>query len=252
MVYKPNVPQSTDIIAKSQRDFLGNNDTLYNVWGKPPEGSSNVGDHVPLDESDENLRGKHKRTTHPEQSSDPTTAANEASFYSKEQNSVSELFYYRNGDAAGNQLTDTGQLTEGGLTLRAFVLFDFQGNIIEVNRVDGDGDVSKVPVSFNVTDVTPNQPLVNGVNALADWDINFTNALPTANYIWSLQSFNDNLFSTVSSLAVQVQPYNSATYSDTVQTTRFRVVGQNLSSSFSNPVIGRLDRILFQAYTVAQ
>lgn len=255
-MYKPNVPQATDFISQSQIDFIDNFQTLSNIYGKPPSENENIGDHIPLDHPEEDERGNHKKTTFIEQGSDPTTGVNELGLYSKDNSGTTELYYRRESDGAVNQLTSSGGISVGGLVLRAAVLFDLEGTILEREEVNGDGDTIKVPLAFNVSSVTANQPPVNGRNIRADWTINFTTALPTVNYMWIIQSFNDVNFSILTNRVVQVQPFNSAAYASTVTANSFRAVGFNIASDSTtitpaSPVIGRLDRIIFQAYTVA-
>jgi len=255
MVFKANIPQPTDIISQSQLDISSNYQAAYEIYGKPNTENENIGDHVALNDSNEDDRGAHKKLTLNEQSSDPSTLVNEMGLYSKETNGKSEIYYRQESDGDVSQITDNGGISVGGLVLRAYVAFDFQGKIIEVERLDSEGDKIKVPVSYNVTNVTPNQALVQGKNIKADWNINFTDNLPTDDYFWVLQSFNDPLFSILSNKVVQAQPYNSATYSDTVTTSHFRAVGINIGTSSQTitpaaPVLGRLQRIIFQAYTV--
>ena len=257
MVYKVNVPQSSDFISQSQLDFIGNYEDVFDIWGKP--NFDNVGDHIPLNYADEDYRGKHRKITFVEQSSAPSTAANEMALYTKDVGGTPQIWWREPSDGGEHQLTGgTGEgrgLVQGGIVLAAFVCFDSQGNILSTKRVNGDGEEIDVPLSANVSSVAPNQALVDGRNIYSDWNINFTTNLPTDDYIWVVQSFNDNESTILTNLVVQAQPYNSATYSDTVSTSRFRLVGFNVESdsrtiSPASPCIGRLQRILFQAYVV--
>ncbi len=256
MVYKPAIPQSTDFISQSQKDIIGNFEDASDIWGKPPVGNANVGDHIPLTNVEDDHLGGHKKITMPEQSSAPTTLANEMGLYTKDTSGSTEVYYRRESNGTETQVTAGGGISIGGLVLRAYVVFDFQGNIVEVERLDAEGKKIKVPISFNVSSVTPNQPLVNNKNLVGDWDINFTQTLPTADYFWMYQSFNDSNPSIPGfPQLIQAEPFHSGTYSDAVSTTRFRAWSTYVPSSGSvspvGPVFGRLDRMIFQAYTVA-
>ena len=251
MVYLPSVPQVTDFIAQSQQDFLGNFQTASDIWGKLPQENDNVGDHVPLTNPEDDERGGHKKVTFLEQDTPPTAAANEAVAYSEEQNSVTEMFYVRNGDAAGFQLTSAGGLSQGGLILRAFVVFDFQGKIIEVERVDSEDEVIKVQQQFNVTSVDPNQPLLNGRNVRADWNVIYTNPIPTADYIWICDHFGTGAIdSRTQASPINFQPRNNAAYGSTVTTTSIGLRGYGMADSTLG-VNFNLARMCFQVYTVA-
>jgi len=155
MVYKPAIPQSTDFISQSQKDMIGNFETLSDVWGKPNRENANVGDHVPLTDPKEDDRGGHKKLTMPEQAAAPTTLVNELGLYTKDTSGSTEIYYREESNGTERQLTSSGGISIGGLVLRAFVIFDFQGNIIEREELDDEGDTIKVPLSFNVRDVTP-------------------------------------------------------------------------------------------------
>lgn len=229
--------------------------SLNTAWGKPPQGNENVGDHIPLTWPQQEYRGKHKKLTLVEQDADPAASADQLELYSKSDNGTTELYYRRNGDASGNKLTSGGSVSVNGLVLRAFVIFDFQGKILKTERLDADGNPFDLAMSYNVTDVVPTEPFPEDVNVYPSWNINFTNALDTDNYFWNVQSFNNTSYSILTSRTVQVQPYNSGTYGDTVTANRFRVVGYNIwnGSAFSlqPPPFFRYDKIMFEAYTVA-
>lgn len=246
MAYKSSIPQSIDIISQSQIDFRQNFESINESYGYGLPNLTNVGDHVSLTNADEDIRGGHRKLTLPEQGSAPSTAATEIALYSKEASSKSEVFYRQPSDGDEVQITGNGGISVGGLVLRAFVVFDYQGNIIEVDRKDSEGNIVKTPVKYNISTVVQN-------SLLADWTITFQNALPNANYMWVLQSLNDVRYSQASARIVQTEPYHSATYADTVSTTHFRAWGTNIDISGvtrTNPTVGRLARIQFQAYTV--
>jgi len=256
MVYKPNIPQPTDFISQSQKDMIGNFETTDSIWGQAPTEQENVGDHVPLTNAKLEDLGAHKKLSLPEQAVEPAPGVNEITLFSKDTSAVSELYYRRDGDAAGIQLTSLGGIIIGGLVLRAFVIFDFEGNIMEREELDSEGKTIKVPLSYNVSSVTPNQPLVQGKNIYGDWNINYTNNLPTADYIWDYRAFVDLNFNPFGLRLVQAQPFSTATYSAAVSTSHFRafstnIAGSGTSISPAGPVVLRLQRMIFQAYTVA-
>jgi len=256
MVYKPNIPQATDFISQSQKDMIGNFETTHDLWGKPPLENENIGDHIPLTDEKLDDRGKHKKTTLIEQAAEPAPGVDEITFFSQDTAAKPELYYRRDGDAAGFQLTSLGDPSIGGLVLRAFVVFDFQGNIIEREELDAEGKTIKVPLSYNIASIVANQALVNGVNIYGDWTITYSKALPTADYIWTYRAFVDNNFSILSGRTVQAQPFNTATYANAVTANTFRAWSSNIprdgtTITPAGPVIGRLDRMVFQAFTVA-
>lgn len=245
VVYKSNIPQSTDFISQSQIDIKNNHETIHRIYSK---------DHIDLKNVDPAQQGKHNKTTLINQSSDPTVSTNDFALYTKSSGGRSELFYRREGDASGIQLTNNKGYLQNTLVLRAFVIFDSQGNIIErQERVSG-GKVVKVKLAYNVSSVTPNQALIDGRNVKSDWNINFTTPLPNANYFWDYRGLPDPTQSPLfNAKVVQCQPYNSATYSDSVNTNYFRAYSTNIpedGTSYTDPVVGRLYRMIFQAYTI--
>jgi len=254
MVYRANIPQSTDFISTSQINLINNFESVNDIYGKTPIENENVGDHVPLTTAQEDERGGHKKTTLIEQSSDSTTLVDELGLYSKDNSDITELYYREESDGTVNQVTDQGGIIVGGLVLRAYVLFDLNGNIIEVERLDEEDEKIQVPVSFNIRSIVLNTPPFQGVVNFTDYTINFTNSLPTADYMWILQSFNDNVFTQLTNPVVSAQPMNDGTYSNVVTANAFRAFGYNMFKTTvanQSPVIGRFDRIIFQAYTVA-
>ena len=249
MVFKASVPQPTDFLSQSQRDFAGNNLTLSNVWGKPPQENENVGDHVPLTESDIDLHGKHKKVTLVEQSPAPAApAANEINLFTEDTSSRTEILYQRNGDAAAFPLTSNKGLIQGGIVLRAYVAFDFQGNIIEIDDVDEDGEIVKRKLAFNVSSITTTAI----PNSLSEWQINFPTAIPIADYLWVCEMMAQHPPISSQPNVVFAQPKNNATYSNTVSINSFTMWGSFVSTTVSGnqPVTKRGLRMVFQAYTV--
>jgi len=256
MVYKPLIPKPTDIISQSQVDMIGNFLTLDDVWGKPNTENVNVGDHIPLTDGNNDNLGGHKKITFIEQSAAPTTLVNELGLYTKNVGSAPEIFYRQESDGDETQLTSLKGISVGGLILRAAVIFDHEGNIVEKDGLNEDGEEIKIPLSYNVTSVTPNTAPVQDKNTRGDWNINFTNNLPTADYMWVYQSLNFPGPSPFTNTVVQAQPFPSATYSDSVSVSRFRAYSTNIPEASktvtpNGPFFFRLLRMIFQAYTVA-
>jgi len=247
MVFKQNIPQPNDIIAQSQRDIKENFEETYNIWGKSPTESENIGDHMPLDTPEETDRGKHKKVTLIEQDPIPVAAANEAILYSEPVNGITELHYTRNLDATGSQLTSNRRLNVGGLVLRAYAVFDFTGKILERETLDDEGDTVKVPLSFNVGTIDQLS------STQSQWTINFTNPLGTNDYIWICQSFNNTRVSDEAVTGVfNAQPAKNGTYSDSVNSNYFVFMNANTPNNLPafQPAINVGLRMVFQAYTV--
>ena len=249
MVYRDNIPQPNDFISKSQRQMQSNFQDTFDIWGRSQEEDQNVGDHVPLNNPDEEKRGKHKKTSLIDQNPIPTFAANEAVLYSAKQNSQSELFYGRNLDATGNQLTSNGALSVGGLVLRAYALFDFQGKVIQKEGLDDEGNPILIDCSFNIASIVQSAPLES------KWTINFTNTLETDNYMWITQSFNNLTNSLPYPALGNAQPAKGATYGSSITAASFIFMNAGVpivGSAVTQPGLGIGLRMLFQAYTVAQ
>tara|TARA_R110002126_G_scaffold51939_1_gene141835 strand:+ start:7947 stop:8522 length:576 start_codon:yes stop_codon:yes gene_type:complete len=104
MAYDNNIPVSGNTLGGTRQQINSNFadiDTHFQV------------NHVDFETSG---AGKHTFLQMPEQSSAPTTAANEGGVYTKEADSESCLFYRREGDGAELQLTtaaSTVNATEG-------------------------------------------------------------------------------------------------------------------------------------------
>lgn len=86
MSYNPNIPQSTDIPSQSQGQMLTNFQQLNTVFDV---------DHVPFNDGTVSNRGKHDKSTYIDQSSDPTTAADEMAIYSKDDGSGNTRLFLR-------------------------------------------------------------------------------------------------------------------------------------------------------------
>jgi len=252
VVYKDNIPQANDFLSKSQLEMLANHQEIQDAWGRIED--ANIGDHISLSEPEVIKRGGHKKTTLIEQGADPSTGADEIALYSKETDSLAEIHYRQESDGSTYQLTSKGGVNVGGLVLRAYVLFDLQGTIIEIETLDEEGNVVKTPASYNIDSITANSVGVSGKNVYGDFTIAYENDLPTDDYIWVLQSYNRQATSGLN-FVINVQP-KSGTYAATVTKSLFNVFSyyvppDGFTFTPAGPVPNRIDRILFQAYTVA-
>ncbi len=250
-IYKPNEPQATSIIAQSQIDIQGNFQTAFSAYGLGGAANLNVGDHVPFDETDENSLGGHKKLTLVRQGSDPAVATDQLNVFGKLSGSQTELFYRRDGDAAGNKLTGQGRLSANGLVLRAFVCFDGNGKILETRRVNNEGEVENVEMKLNIRSVATNLPPFGDLE-YADYTITFETAMPTADYIWMVDSFNSGIPVTEAPFLPRrgnIQVKNGASYSDSVTTSSIKIAGYWIPSA-STPSLRQILRVSFHAYTV--
>jgi len=106
--------------------------------------------------------------------------------------------------------------TEIGTLCRAWVNFNGTGTVA-------------IRASFNVSSITD--------NGTGDYTINFTTAMPDANY--GVSSFSGRLFGTGVGDPAIIQGYNSTSYGNMVSTTFLRVKNINQSGSVYDPeVIG--------------
>lgn len=96
MAYNADIPQASDDPSQSQGQILGNFQELN---------TSNSVNHGTYSDADQ---GKHKFLQMPEQSSAPTTAANEAGLYTKEVPTlaVTGLYFRDESDGTERQLTN--------------------------------------------------------------------------------------------------------------------------------------------------
>lgn len=97
MTFNPNIPQSTDIPAQSQAQFLTNFSQLNTVFDL---------DHVTFNNATAANRGKHDKSTYVEQSGDPVTGANEVALYSKDTSGNTRL--YMRQESAGTVIQLSG------------------------------------------------------------------------------------------------------------------------------------------------
>lgn len=110
--------------------------------------------------------GWHKQSTYPFLSVKPVTAAGIGAVYTKDVGGGQIQLFYEKQDGTEIQLTTAGMVTN---TPQAFV--NFQGDVA------GNNAPQIIRSSFNVTSVT------RLGTATGKYQINFTNALPSANYI---------------------------------------------------------------------
>lgn len=101
--YNPNIPSAGTRIDRTFQQISTNFQELNSQYGTS-------GDHIAFTASTNN--GKHNKSTYPEQSAAPTTAANEVAVYSKQNatSSVSDLYVRREGSGSELQIT-ASQLT---------------------------------------------------------------------------------------------------------------------------------------------
>ena len=113
MAYLPDIPQAQDDPSQSQGQLLANFQELNTFLSV---------NHLDLNAAGQ---GKHKFMQMPEQSSAPTTAADEGALYTKVVSGLTQLFFRTESDGAENQITgaftasSTGSVTiAGGITLK--------------------------------------------------------------------------------------------------------------------------------------
>lgn len=237
MAYKPTIPASSDFISISQTEMLENFKQVGTQW---------LVDHVPLTNAEDDELGNHKKLTLVEQSSDPTTGTNYAALYSKAVGGVSEL-HFRNEGGTVNQITSAGALSQNGLRLGAFVVFDLNGNILEVPGPDDDqGRPTKQKLKYNVASVTKNLP------AQDDWTVTYTTSLSTANYMWVVQWYALGQADGIIPRGRIVQPMNDASYANTVTAAGIRLHGMftDPSTTSAPSTQGQITVVQLQAWTV--
>lgn len=101
-VYNGNIPQPSDRPSDSQADLLNNFGAIKVFLDR---------NHVAIvDPTTNTSEGKHKFLQMPEQGSAPTTDANEAGLYVKEQSSRSTLFFRQESNGTEVQMTNLDPL----------------------------------------------------------------------------------------------------------------------------------------------
>lgn len=234
MGYNPLIPQANDFISVTQKQALANYSQMYIQFGN---------DHIMFDASEDVNRGKHKKLTFVEQSGDQTTGANDFAWYAKNDSGAPELYGRSESDGTVFKWTKLGRVSPA-LRLEAYVIFDSQGNIIE--NQDGDN------LSYNVSSITIPNALVDGVNIIDDWIVNFENNLSTSSPFWVVNGFYGPSLSFPSAvnLFTSTTPYMFGTYANAISATQFRIMTKNVNGS-ANPSNFLTKLIQLQVYTVA-
>jgi hypothetical protein len=156
MAYNPNIPQPSEQITKSQRDFLGNFTSIYQLYGL---------DHVNLDANEE--VGFHEKLTLVEQGSGPTTGATESALYTKRNGVVDDLYVRQENSGTEIKITDG---TEGHI------------NIVPRPRVAAAWDFTLPNLDIVPLGEWVNVAGVTTPNLGAIWTITFANPLPSDEY----------------------------------------------------------------------
>lgn len=234
MTFKPNVPQPSDYMSSSQIDLLRNNTTIEQVF--------NV-NHVPMTNSLDEDRGKHKCVSFISQASDPTTTTQERAVYTKDDSGVPNLFMRGPSDGTVSKLTkDNAWMAV--LKVLAYVTFDKNGNILK--------DPYGTQLSYNVASVTPGA-IAAAPFRFDNYTITYENALPTDNYFWNISpQFGPLIQGNVvdQTKPVTVTPTVNAVYTDSVSTAFIKLSGYTVSS-VSNVSIGRIATMKVVIYGLA-
>lgn len=96
MSFNPNVPNTGDFLAISQKQILANFQAINSSW---------FADHVPLTAIDD--VGKHNALTFRVQGSDPTTSSSQCALYNKLVTSVPQLFFRSSSNATPIQMSNS-------------------------------------------------------------------------------------------------------------------------------------------------
>jgi hypothetical protein len=234
MGYNPSIPQASDFISLTQNQVLANYSQMYIQFAN---------DHVMFDADEDVNRGKHKKLTLVEQSGDQTTAATDFAWYAKNDAGAPELYGRSESDGTVFKWTKLGRVSPA-LRLEAYVLFDSQGNIIE----DKNGN----NLSYNVSSITIPNALINGINIIDDWIVNFETSLSTSSPFWVVNGFYgpSQAFPSAVNLFTSTTPYMFGTYANAISSTQFRIMTKNVNGS-STPSNLLTKLIQLQVYTVA-
>lgn len=232
-MYNPSIPQASDFLSQSQKQFLKNNSEIARQFAF---------DHVPLDDPEDLDRGKHKKLVFKEQSSDQTTGATDYGMYTKDTSGSPEVYLRPESDGTPYKFTNGG-LPSPGLKLRAAVLFDNQGNILK--------DKQNEPIAFNVNSITIPNPLSGGLNVQDDWIVNFESDIGTDAYFWVVNGFYGPPTNQIqSSLFTVTTPYLFGSYSDAIKSGSIRIMTKNINGQ-STPTLLFTKIVQVQIYTVA-
>lgn len=94
MTYNPNIPQAGNFLSISQGDLLTNFSQLDSTFNQDHEKFS-AGSN----------QGKHNKSTYLEQSSAPSTVANEGAVYAKDISGATQLFFRDESNGSEHQVT---------------------------------------------------------------------------------------------------------------------------------------------------
>lgn len=224
MVYRPNIPASTDQLAKSSQEIQENFNEVLQTW---------TVDHVSLMEDDK--LGKHKKMTFPEQSSAPTTAAGEVAVYSA--NDVNSDLYYEQMSAGGSgKLVSNKHVALGGVKLEAYAVFNaedgefYNAPVLEKSEDGGTVVGSRLAKSNNVSSVDIGGLVGDTITINIDAD----DPLSTADYFTVIEPFYKT------GKANGVYPVltikNAATYSTSCTTTLLQLQALDMVSGSSGLV----------------
>lgn len=244
MAFNPNIPQANDFISLSQKQILQNFQSFSAQYGQ---------DHIMIDSVDVN-RGKHKKISFAEQSSDPTTVADEVALFSKDTSGQPELYLGPESAATVKRITKSGVLSPE-LILEAAVSFDLAGNIVEVDsgEVDEEGNPIKKDVSYNVSSVTPNNPVPPPHTNFSDsWTVNFTNNISTVDYFWVIGwALLPQVPGIFQRHPVSFHPTNNGTYSSSVTASSLSITGYQTNDNVTpRNSLARCSRLNLFVYTV--
>jgi hypothetical protein len=233
MVYKRNTPALalTDIVGESGRQFRENFRKVDDYY-KP--------EHVPLNSDQTTSIGAHNRTTLPDQSGDPTTAASEMAMYC---NGSPPALYVRDESDGDIVKMTSNKFLANGLKLEAFICFDSAGNVLSVKRpgVDEDGNEIEEEIELRSSNATVSIP----APSLTEYLITFSPAISTANYFPVIQQF----VKPARQAFVQIQ--NGNTYADSVTASSLKLRGYLYVPGNGIAPIDSFPRIVVQIYTVA-
>ena len=236
MSYNPSIPQANDFLSGSQIQIQRNFSII---------GSQFSFDHVSLDDAADEFRGLHKKVTYVEQSSDPATAANDYTLYTKDVSGVPELYGRNESSGTIVKWTKNGRVSPA-LRLEAFVLFDRDTNILK--------NESGEALSYNISSITAATPLVNGKVFQDDWIVNFSTNISTPNYFYLITAFYRPTGSSIVpgnlNAINTTQPKRSATYGTYVTNSSIRIETK-VTGNGSNAAIGQSLILQLQVYTVA-
>lgn len=175
MPYNANIPQSGDKISTSQPQILGNFQEINTFVSV---------NHVDFNTADQ---GKHKFLQMPEQSSAPTTAANEGGLYTKESSLTTDtqLFWRRESSGTEIEFTNSSAAIVGWTRLPSGILLKWGNGTLNGTTTITFPVAASIPVFSNIFNVqiTPRQ--TGGSNDV------FANIISTA--VASFDAFGSDL-----------------------------------------------------------